>query len=223
MLTAYYHDFSTKRLLPKEHVDYLKSLNIQPKIIYDLGASVLHWTNEAQRIWPDAQIYQMDALETLKDFYEQKHLNYHIGAFADTDGQEVKFYYNVIDCAGCSINREKNDKQFPKERYVEMKTCTLDTVRKLHNWPMPDLIKMDCQSLEVAICKGGLETLAHCKDLIVELQHVEYNENGILAKEAIEEIEKLGFKLVKQFTITHVDGDYHFTKIRGDSPQVNRS
>jgi hypothetical protein len=94
-----------------------------------------------------------------------------------------------------------------------MKTCTLDSVRKQYNWPYPDLIKLDLQSKEVDTLKGATDVLKHCNDLIVELQHVEYNENGILADEAIREIYKMGFKLVRKFTETAVDGDYHFTRI----------
>jgi hypothetical protein len=78
MLTSYYENFSLQPLLPKQHIDYLKQMNIKPKVIYDLGACVLHWTNEAQKIWPESKIYQMDAMQTLEDFYKLKKLDYHI-------------------------------------------------------------------------------------------------------------------------------------------------
>ena len=43
------------------------------------------------------------------------------------------------------------------------------------HWPAPDLIKMDIQGAEMDVLKGAQDCLKTCKDLIVELQTVEYN------------------------------------------------
>ena len=51
-------------MLPKDHVAYLETLKSQgfePKVIYDIGASTLHWTTHAKRIWPTADIILFEA------------------------------------------------------------------------------------------------------------------------------------------------------------------
>ena len=45
--------------MPYNHKLYLaglKAKGFEPKVIYDIGACVLHWTKVAQRLWPDARI-----------------------------------------------------------------------------------------------------------------------------------------------------------------------
>src|SRR4051794_32144621 len=55
-----------QRMLPVSHVDYLKRLKashgFEPAVVFDIGACVLHWTNEAQRIWPDARFVAFEAM-----------------------------------------------------------------------------------------------------------------------------------------------------------------
>ena len=57
-------DLGSQRLIPQNHVEYLaklKETGVNPGVIYDIGACVLHWTNEAQRIWPDAEYVAFEA------------------------------------------------------------------------------------------------------------------------------------------------------------------
>ena len=92
-------------------------------------------------------------------------------------------------------------------------TYSLDDVIKARNFPLPDLIKMDVQGAELDIVQGAETALKHCKDLILELQTVEYNKSAPLASEVIKYIESIGFRLVSgPFCINGPDGDYHFTK-----------
>ena len=61
---------------------------------------------------------------------------------------------------------------------------------------------------------GGINTIKYAKYLIVELQHIQYNEKAHLADESIKIIESLGFKCIaNKFNETPVDGDYCFENI----------
>ena len=93
---------------------------------------------------------------------------------------------------------------------------TLDKVIDNNNWPLPDLIKMDVQGSELDILEGGKKILSQAKYLIVELQHIEYNDNAPLFEESIATIEKSGWKLINsKFSSSDysIDADYLFERV----------
>ena len=88
---------------------------------------------------------------------------------------------------------------------------TLDKVIDNNNWPLPDLIKIDAQGSELDILEGGSKILSNAKYLIVELQHIEYNDNAPLFEESIDIIENAGWKLINsKFSSSDysIDADY---------------
>ena len=79
--------------IPLPHIAYLKKLKdsgFEPKVIYDIGANVLHWTNEAKKLWPEAEYILFDAYEAAECLYDN--YKHHIGVLSNEDGLEVKFY-----------------------------------------------------------------------------------------------------------------------------------
>jgi FkbM family methyltransferase len=202
------------RLLPKPHIDYLTTMNIKPKVVYDIGACVLHWTNEARQVWTDAKFIPFEAMDEVKSLYESKGFkDYHLGVLSDRNGETVKFYQRPMDPGGNSYYKEVGE-FFPEETAVEKITATLDSVVESFNLPYPDLIKMDVQGAELDILKGAEKCLSHATDLILELQHEEYNQGAPKVDAAIDYLHSIGFVLVSNFTRTNVDGDYHFTKYK---------
>ena len=183
----------------------------EPKVIYDIGAAVLHWSRVAKTIWPKSKLYAFDATSSVEFLYVENALEYHIGALSDADGREVTFYQNDMYLGGNSYYPETNTMNY---RPVVMRTSRLDTVVKDRGFQLPDLIKIDVQGAEVDVLKGMTQTLKSCQHLIVELQHEQYNRGAMLSAESVPFIESLGFKLVKPlFCNNGPDGDYHFQRI----------
>ena len=212
-------DLSNRRLLPSIHVDYLKSLSISPKVIYDIGASVLHWTNEAKTIWPNADYILFEAMPECEFLYKENNLQYHIGVLSDVNDREVSFYQNNYHPGGNSYYKENEQinpesiRLYNESNKKLYKTKTLDSIISSKNLPMPDLIKIDVQGAELDVLKGSKEALKNCKDLILELQIVEYNKGAPLRDEVIKYVENLGFRLISgPFCDNGPDGDYHFSK-----------
>lgn len=203
------------RGLPQAHIEYLHSLKqsgVEPRVIYDIGACVLHWTHEANKIWPAAQIIVFDAFEDCAFLYEEEQFDYHAGVLSHTDGNIVKFYQNNMLPGGNSYYRE-NSAVFPESCAIEKVTSRLDTVVKARNFPLPDLIKIDVQGAEKDIIAGAKNTLANVQHLIVEMQRVDYNAGAPKVQETLPYIESLGFKCVAPlFCDNGPDGDYHFVK-----------
>lgn len=219
-LTTHLTNVSQQRLLPALHIAYLQRLKdsgFEPKVIYDIGACVLHWTNEAKRIWPDAEYILFDAFEPAQFLYDQNGYRYHIGVLSDTDSNIVRFYQNDYLPGGNSYYREigcENGRFFPKEKYLEKTTRTLDSVIKERGFPLPDLVKMDVQGAELDIVRGGSVALSHAQHMILEMQHTDYNEGAPKAHEAVPKVEELGWKCIAPlFQNNGCDGDYGFVRL----------
>lgn len=216
--------------LPKVHQGYLQKIKdsgFEPKVIYDIGAAVCHWSRHAERIWPDSEVYLFDALRAAEFLYEGK--NYNIGVLSDSK-RVIEFYENNYEVGGNSYYREstefnpKANEMYSDTHKVKRIADTLDNVVAKRGFPLPDLIKIDVQGCEIDILKGATETLKNCKHLIVELQHVQYNVGAPTIHTSIGFINDLGFRLVTpQFSMNiltnketgekfSVDADYHFMR-----------
>lgn len=223
---AHLKDIADKRMLPVPHRQYLEKLGadgVNPSVVYDLGSCVLHWAREAATVWPAASVFAIEAMAEVEPIYNMIGLppsNYHFGVLSDTDGKEITFYKNVNNPAGNSCYKENAeinkdaDALFTSEQATKAITMSLDTVMEQRNWPLPDLIKMDIQGAEMDVLKGASKALSHCDNLILELQHVEYNKGAPLQDEVIEYLKTIGFELVGMFCDNGPDGDFHFRKVK---------
>jgi FkbM family methyltransferase len=211
-------ELGSQRLIPYQHVEYLKSLPITPTVIYDIGACVLHWTNEAKRIWPDAEYVVFEAMPECEFLYKENKLQYHIGVLSDTTGKTVEFYQNTYHPGGNSYYKENVEVNPEAEQYFNethkrsYNTVTLDAVVNLKKMPRPDLIKMDVQGAELDVLKGAQETLKECDHVILELQSVEYNKGAPLKDTVIKYMNNIGFENIGMFSTNGPDGDYYFRK-----------
>lgn len=191
--TSHFKQFAT------DHINYLLQLKNQgfyPKVIYDIGSCVLHWTQEAKQIWPNAEIILFEANPHCEFLYTG--YRYHIGLLSNVNDKPMKFYVNLTESlGGASYYREighpNSAKLYPPEQYIQMMSCTLDTVVEKLKFPLPDLVKMDVQGSEKDIIEGGVNTISHAQELIVELPNVQYNENAPTLQETKTYIESLGW------------------------------
>ena len=212
-------------LLPQDHIDYLRKISFftTPEVVYDIGACVLHWTNEAKKIWPNARYIAFEAMDAVGSLYKERGIDYCIGhPLFSEDYVEMDFYENVEHPGGNSLFEENAEfspraRELFEGRQVKRTTRKLDTLVRDLNIPLPDLIKIDAQGAELDILKGATETLKHCKDIIIELQHVDYNKGAPKYQEVTAYLNSLGFENSGQMfcgSALGVDGDYHFTRVR---------
>lgn len=222
--TQYYKTIHNDISIPQDHINYISHINYTPKVIFDIGSAVLHWTKEAKKIWPNSEYVAFEAVREVEEFYIEYGVKHSIGVFSDFVGKEVIFYEDPIYLGGNSYYRE-NSKYSPAalEIYKDEKgkkrfTTTIDYVVENTECPPPDLVKIDVQGAEIDVLNGMIRTLETVKHLIVELQHVEYNIGAKQVQESIPFIESLGFELVPNstgnlyFCGNGPDADYHFIR-----------
>lgn len=207
-------DISKTDVLPKDHVNKLYELrelyNFNPEVIYDIGSCVLHWTRHAEEVWKESKIYLFEAFSPCEFLYKEKKYEYHMGIVTDLDNKVVKFYQNELSLGGNSCYKEKDDKVYPEDKFVQKIGMSLDTIVKNKSFRYPDLIKMDVQGSEYDILKGAKMCLEHTKFLILELQSVEYNQGAPFDDYVIYYLDTIGFDCLGMFSNNGPDGDYLF-------------
>lgn len=201
-------------MLPYDHKLFLKTLrnnyNFNPIVCYDIGAAVLHWTRYAKELWPNTEIVLFDAFQPVEILYDK--YKYSINVLSDKE-KEIKFYQNDMHFGGNSYYREIGgiNNVFPEDRYIIKNSRTLDSLVKEKEYPLPDLIKIDVQGAELDVIKGANEVLEHTKILIVEMQHIEYNQGAPLVDITKDYLENIGWKCIaEKFSNNGPDADYCF-------------
>ena len=200
----------------KKQLEIMKAKGFRPKVIFDIGACVLHWTKWARKVFPEAEYYMFDAWDALGPFYEARGEKYHLGVLGSEDHKEIPFYQNAEAPWGNSIYKE-NSKTFGDEHMIQKVMRTLDSVVQEKGWPRPDLVKIDVQGAEMDIIKGALETFRDAKYLIVEMQHVDYNKGAPKFDVVGSWLEGQGWECIAwRFArggSLDVDGDYLFRRV----------
>lgn len=215
-------DLADQPLLPQKHVDFLWDLaayGVQPKVIYDVGSCVLHWTSVAKKVWPNANLICFEAMSEVRSLYERNAIAGFYGTLLSDDvDKEVDFYENVEHPGGNSYYRENKEYNpevdffFNEFHRKPRKTTTLNELVRQYNLPHPDFIKMDIQGAELDALKGATRIMPGVQHLILELQHVEYNKGAPNYQQVIDYLDSQGFDLVERFVTTNVDGDYYFRR-----------
>ena len=222
-------ELSNRDLLQHDHVAYLwklKSQGFEPKVIYDIGSCVLHWTNKAKEVWPDATYVLFEAMHEAEFLYSG--YQYHMGVLCEEDNKEVKFYKNTKQPGGNSYYREighpESAQLFPADRYVIETGMTLDTIVNQKGFPLPDLVKIDVQGSEKDIIQGGRTTMSKAKHMIVEMQHTNYNDGAPQVFETGPYIESLGWTCcAPKFSGNGPDADWGYVRHVGIEPTTTAS
>lgn len=214
-------ELNAQRLLPQAHVNYLErlaTLGINPDVIYDIGACVLHWTNEARRVWPQAKYYAFEAMNSCEFLYKEAGIEYAMGLLSDQDGKQLNFYQNEEHPGGNSYYKENHEVNPQSLHYFNdshrrsLTSRSLDSVVLEKGFRRPSLLKMDVQGAELDILRGATWVLETVSDVVLELQVVEYNKGAPLRDAVIEYMNTMGFDCIGMFCNNGPDGDYHFKR-----------
>lgn len=222
---------------PEPHIRFLEKLflefNPDNIVIYDIGSSVLHWSQNAKNIWKNSKIYLFDGMTEMKLFYDEYNsknnttYEYNVGVLCDEDYKRISFYQNDEFSGGNSYYKEighhDSDKIFTEKNIKQKIGMKLETIVKIKNIPAPDLIKIDVQGAELDILKGSMKIINNAKFLIVELQHTEYNKGAPLCKQTCDFLIENGWEVyAEKFSNNGPDADWCFiNKNYKSNPELN--
>ena len=169
-------------------------LGFEPRTILDVGAQVGDFYRECKETWPDSQIMMIEATKECEPYLKETGGNYLIAVLSDTK-KVVNFYKTkVADTnTGNSVYKELTSAYSDDNLIVEKRTTyTLDELYDGYTATF-DLVKLDTQGSEIDILNGGSHMIKNTTAIIVEVSHVEYNENAPLVDEVKEYMESVGF------------------------------
>lgn len=167
------------------HLDTLELLELvkpfEPKVIYDVGANVGHWSLLAQAIFPDAEIH---AFEPLQMHHPGFHDNTRHGSRVELHpvalGEQCSVQQmRVTDFSDASSLLEPADASrrlfnLRKVHDESVVVRALDAYSTEVGLPPPDLIKLDIQGYELAALRGAENALRSAKAILLEVSFVEF-------------------------------------------------
>ena len=169
-------------------------LGFEPRTILDVGAQIGDFYRECKQVWPDSQIMMVEATKECEPYLKDTGGNYLIAVLSDTK-KVVPFYKTKLadTNTGNSVYKELTSAYSDENLIVEERTTyTLDELYDGYT-TIFDLIKLDTQGSEIDILNGGSRLIKNTTAIIVEVSHVEYNENAPLVDEVKEYMKKIGF------------------------------
>jgi FkbM family methyltransferase len=170
-------------------LQFLKSRGFEPSFIVDIGAFQGDWSRTAHAVWPASRILMLEGnpekISPLQQVAQDVQGSVIHALLGQEDGIEVEFH--VME-SGSSVFEENS----PVERLsLKQRTKSLDSL--LHDFPRPDLIKIDVQGYELEVFKGGEAALRTAEAVIIEVSLIEINQGAPLVHEVVDFMAKRGF------------------------------
>ena len=174
--------------------------------VVDCGASIGNWTRLCRQVFPDVNVLMIEPqprlVETLEQFAgaNASFIRFASALLGSEPAESVDFFLldDLGDGTGSSVLPENSN--VPR-RSIKLAMTTLDHVIEEHEFPTPQLIKLDVQGYELELLKGGAATLASAEFVLLEVSVWQYNENSPLIDEVFAFMGEAGFIAYDLFAI----------------------
>lgn len=195
----------------------------QGMVVIDIGANIAATTlNLAKRALPGGKIFSFEpspynyqrASEniSLNNFSNIKLINQGLG-----NEKTTAFLYNVNSHNRGMQRILNNDEGAVSYEKAAVEIDTLDSSMQKFDIPKPSLIKIDVEGYEFKVLKGGMETIMkYMPALFIELDDNNLREQGSNAKELIQSLIQLRYKIVNAATGSRVDENTNYTNCHFD-------
>jgi FkbM family methyltransferase len=177
-----------------DHLLELKRLGYGPECIIDVGAYKGEWTSKISKIYPQAQIFMLEAQpdkeKYLKEIAQKNpNIKYQIALLGAKVEGSVQFYKMET---GSSVYSEQTDAQ---REVVTLEMKTLDSVASTFSKENKALLKLDVQGAEIDILEGAGNILPSVEFILLEASVLNYNKNAPLIGEIFQYLNGKGFIL----------------------------
>jgi FkbM family methyltransferase len=164
-------DPTGKSFLLSNFYDTLKKFDFHPKHIVDIGANHGTWTREALQYFPEAFYTLLEPQswleKSLKDILENNSkVKFHSVGAGEKKGS---FLFTIVDRDdSCSFRYTKEEAQAAGFVQVEIPVVTLNDLLSESNLPIPDIIKIDAEGLDIEVLKGSSNFFGKTEIFMVE-------------------------------------------------------
>ena len=167
----HYSDQNEKSNLLFNFYTVLLKLNFNPKHIVDVGANHGTWTREALKYFPESNYTLLEP---------QKHMKNSIGDLLSKNskikfnavgaGEKAgTFRFTIVDRDdSCSFAYTEDEARKLGFEQVEVPVVTLNEFLPSTTLPIPDVIKIDAEGLDIAVLKGASNYFGKTEIFMVE-------------------------------------------------------
>lgn len=162
---------NNKEYLLFNFYDTLKKMGFTPRHIVDVGANHGTWTREALRYFPEAHYTLLEPQNWLKKFFQDildansKVQFYPVGA----GEKEGSFQFTIVDRDdSCSFRYSQEEAKAAGFEQMEIPVVTLNDLLSNSELPVPDIIKIDAEGLDIAVLKGASNFFGKTEIFMVE-------------------------------------------------------
>ncbi len=149
----------------------LKEFDFQPKHIVDIGANHGTWTREALKHFPNAYYTLLEPQSWLKDsmldlLEKSDKIKLHSVGAGEKKGS---FNFTIVDRDdSCSFRYTKEEAEKAGYKQIEIPVVTLNDLLIDSKLPVPDIIKIDAEGLDIEVLKGASNFLGKTEIFMVE-------------------------------------------------------
>jgi FkbM family methyltransferase len=188
-------------------LDKLKKENFRPKRFLDIGAHFGDYSKMIKGIWPDVDVFMIEANPYNEQYLKNVGYNYAISLLIDKKDEIYDFYINKTDynSTGCSIYRENT--QYFSDENLEIIKLRSNTLDNLFGDQTFDLIKIDTQGSEIDILKGGLNLINKSQYIILETSLINYNLDAPLIDEVLNFMTSINYRMIDIIELHYIDNN----------------
>ena len=164
-------DTNKKDYLLFNFYNTLKQFNFYPKHIVDIGANHGTWTREALQHFPEAYYTLLEPQHWLKaSFQDILEVNPKVQFYPVGAGeQEGAFQFTIVDRDdSCSFRYTKEEAKAAGFEQIEISVVTLNKLLSNTELPIPDIIKIDAEGLDIEVLKGASNFFGKTEIFMVE-------------------------------------------------------
>ncbi len=164
-------DTNEKEFLLDNFFSILKKIDFDPKHIVDVGANHGTWTRKALKYFPDAYFTLLEPQKWLEDDVKDllslnPKIKFHPVGAGSTAGV-FKFTIAGRDDSSTFRLTEEEIKNSGL-RQIDVRVVTLNEFVKAEDLPVPDLIKIDAEGLDLEVVKGASDFFGKTEVFMVE-------------------------------------------------------
>lgn len=187
----------------------LQQQQYQPKVIFDVGANKGTWTKHCLQFFPDANYILFEPQLNLQSDIK-KNLGHHpnVQLFSVGVGNQsgkLLFTYHERDDS-CTFNMDPAEATRLGYKQTELPIVALDGFVKENNLPLPDMLKIDAEGLDMEVLQGARELIRDQVEIIlveVGVMNKQFNNSAL---HVLSFMDSIGFRL---FDITDLNRPFH--------------